>query len=224
MKIELVPIIELGYCNQGLEQPKVYPVWDYPDIWYEYHQASFKKAGFKDELVPYLKWSALYEPHLITDPNLIKIVQDHTEDFRNGKYEREMVSCLFGGYILRIDGIDEYFPQCCGDLGDIHYWKKLSEGKLSYYEGHPDPILTFSDGRLEMDFSVKEHDETFDPAPRHLKLILELNALKSAVQNAEIVLHEFGKRLIEINMKANIGIDRLDDLLIWENPNHEYLE
>ena len=67
---------------------------------------------------------------------------------RAGKYEREQASALFGGYVLRIDGHDKYFPQCCGDLSDIHYWEKLTNGKDGFYEYILTPVYD-ADGKVE---------------------------------------------------------------------------
>ncbi|MFK7980080.1 MAG: hypothetical protein AB8G86_08875 [Saprospiraceae bacterium] len=221
MKIELVPVIEIGYNNQGLDAPEKYPYWKNQEIWYNYREMSLDKAGFEDEFKPYLKGSPFYEPKNITDKNLEKIVVDHTQELRKGEYERQHASCLFGGYVLKINGEDKYFPQCCGDLSDIIYWDRLSNKKFSYYEGHPAPDYKFDFNKVVFDFSVGEHDEHFEPTPPNTKLKIDLRELKIAVEKAKVELKKLSERIIKINQEMNLGIDRIDDLLIWENPNHE---
>ncbi len=221
MKIELIPVIELGYNNQGIETPEEYPYWENQDIWYEYRNESLIKAGFKDKFEPYSKGSPFYEPRKITDRNLEKIVADHTEELRKGEYEREQASCLFGGYVLKINGQDKYFPQCCGDLSDIIYWEKISKKENSYYEGHPAPDYKFGFNKVIFDFAVGEYDEHFEPIPSEKILKVELKKLRNAVKDAKAKLTELSERIIKINQEMNLGIDRIEDLLIWENPNHE---
>jgi hypothetical protein len=33
MTIELIPVIEIGYNNQGVKEPDKYPYWEYPALW-----------------------------------------------------------------------------------------------------------------------------------------------------------------------------------------------
>jgi len=72
-------------------------------------------------LKPYLPGAPFFEISSITNENLKKVLSDHTEGFRKGEYERSDVTSLFGGYVLKVDGEDKYFPQCCGELSDIAY-------------------------------------------------------------------------------------------------------
>ncbi|MFK7906878.1 MAG: hypothetical protein AB8B69_17225 [Chitinophagales bacterium] len=215
MKIKLIPVIEIGYNNQGITSPKKYPYWENQDVWFEYRNKTLQKAGFKDEFKPYLKGSPFFEPKEITDENLKKIVFDHTESLRNGEYERYQACCLFGGYVLRIDKKDQYFPQCCGTLGDIKYWEKMSKGIDSYYEGHPAPMPKFKFTKIIFDFSVGENEERFEPIPSSTKLEINRKALVLAVEAAKSELKELTERVIKINREMNWGIDRIEDLLIW---------
>ncbi len=44
------------------------------------------------------------------------------------------------GYVLKVNGKDVYFPQCCGDLSDIRYWEQLVTGDSPIQgNGHPLP-------------------------------------------------------------------------------------
>lgn len=219
MKIELLPVIEIGYNNQGIEIPKKNPYWQNQDIWCKYRKKSFKKAGFKDELKPYFKGYPFFEPKDITDRNLTKIVFDHTEGLRNEEYKREQACCLFGGFVLRIDRKDQFFPQCCGNLGDIKYWEKISKGIDFYYEGHPAPCLKFKSNKVTFDFSIEEYEERFEPPPPNIKLSIDINELRIAVKNAKCELKKLTERVIKINQKMNLQIDKIEDLLIWGKPN-----
>ena len=118
MIIELIPVIEIGYNNQGVTTPNQYPYWDNFEIWDIYHEECYQKAGFKDKLVSYSKGSYFYRASEISGNNLTKIIIDHTQEMRDGKYERQQAPAFFGGYVLQVDGQDKYFPQCCGKLSD----------------------------------------------------------------------------------------------------------
>jgi hypothetical protein len=221
MTVELIPVIKIGYNNQDIPTPDKYPYWDYPELWDKYNSDSYKKAGFKDEIKPYLPGSLFYRLSDITDYNLTKIVIDHTQELRDGKYEREQASALFGGYVLRIDGQDKYFPQCCGDLADIEYWERLSNGQISYYEGHPAPEIKFEGNYIVLDFSVDEYDEHFQPTPLDTKLKIDRSALKLAIDKVKNELEIFGLRLEKINQDEKLNIDNISGLLIWYNVNYE---
>ena len=222
MKIELIPVIEIEYDNQEINPPEKQPYWMNQNVWYEYRIASLKKAGFEDEFEPYLKGYPFYEPKKISDRNLEKIIFDHTDDFRKGVYKRrEQPSCLLGGYILKIDGENKFFPQSCGDLSDIFYWEKLSQKEKSHLEGIPEPDYRFWCNNVIFDFSVGVYEEHFMPKPPEIRLEIDLTELKVAVGKAKIKLKKLSERVIKMNQNMNLGIDRIDQLLIWENPKHE---
>lgn len=221
MAIELIPVIEVGYNNQGVTEPDKYPYWAYPDIWDAYNEQSYQQAGFKDKLKPYLSGSSIYKLTSISDDNLIKLTVDHTQELRDGKYERQQASAFFGGYILRIDGCDEYFPQCCGDLSDINYWERLADGQGSYYNGHPGPYIRFEGMNVLLNFSVDEFDEPFQPTPTKLILTVDRNELKKAVGKVKTELQVFEQRLNQINEVEKLNIDNIGGLLIWGNERGE---
>ena len=222
MTIELIPVIEIGYNNQGVTAPDKYPYWDNFVIWDKYHQECYQKAGFKDKLIPYLKGSSFYKLSDITDSNLTKIILDLTQEMRDGKYKRPQDTCAFsGGYVLRIDGLDKYFPQCCGELSDIIYWDKLSNEQSSYYEGHPAPQIKFEDNNIVFDFSVDKFDEPFQPTPTEITLSIDRLELKKAIEKTTTELKIFEQRLEKINKDEKLNIDDIGGLLIWDNANYE---
>lgn len=220
MEIQLIPVLEIGYDNQNVPIPTEYPYWKNAAVWDKYHQESFSKAGFKDELLPYLAGSSFYRLADITESNLIKLIKDHTEDLRNGKYGREQASALSGGYILRIDEQDKFFPQCCGDLSDIIFWEQIADGRENaYYEGHPGPVVKIKDNIIIFDLFVDEYDEPFQPAPSDAILQIEMDSLRKAVDHAKEELVKFSERLKAINESEQLNIADIDKLLVWDNPN-----
>lgn len=221
MEVQLKPVIELIYNDPKVESPKEYPYWKNQLIWYEYRNHLLEKAGFTDKFEPYLVGSPFYEPNKITDKSLGKIVVDHVDGFLSGEYEREEMSALFGGYVVKIDGENKFYPQCCSDLSDIYYWESLSKQQEAYSEGHPAPDYKFSAGNVILNFSVGEFDEHFEPTPHHTILEISVEELKFAVKEAKLDLYRLSHRLDKINRDQNLGIDRIGDLLIWKNPNRE---
>lgn len=222
MTIELIPVIEIGYNNQDIPTPDKYPYWEYPELWDKYNSDSYKKAGFKEELKPYLAGSSFYRLSEIKDNNLRKLVIDHTQEMRDGKYGREQASAFFGGYVLRIDREDKYFPQCCGDLADIHYWENLAKGKESgFYAGHPEPQVKIQGNKVTFDFTVGEFDEHFVPTPKENLVHFDIPSLITAIQTVKEELEIFEKRIEKINQDEKLNIDNIGELLIWDNANYE---
>jgi hypothetical protein len=187
----------------------------YAEAWDNYHEACLTKAGFRDKLIPYLNGSSFYNLADVSDDNLTKLVIDHTQGMREGEYEREQAVPFFGGYVLKVDGQDKYFPQCCADLSDIHYWERLASGIPSYSEGHPNPKLDFDNGMIIFDFTVSESDEHFQPTPPETILTIDISALKIAVDRVKEQLTVFQKRLVRINHEEDLNISNIGDLLIW---------
>ena len=220
-KIELIPIIELIYSNVNINVPKKFPFWEHTNIWDTYHQNCYEKAGFVDKLIPYIKGSHFYKLEEISTKNLTKIIIDLTEDLRNGTYERTDICGISGGYVLQVNGIDEFFPQCCGELSDIAFWKNITNCKNSYYEGHPAPQCKFEKNLIILDFTTEEFDEPFQPPVNCDKIKLNINELKNAVQKVNTQLKNFEKRLEEINFVENLNIKNIGELLIWENLNYQ---
>ena len=138
------------------------------------------------------------------------------------KYKRPEDTCAFsGGYVLRVNGQDRYFPQCCGELSDINYWENISNGKSSYHEEHPTPQLKFGISKIIFDFSTDEFDEPFQPTPRENILSIDRLELKRAVEKVKTELQTFEQRLDKINKDEKLNIDNIGGLLIWDNGNYE---
>lgn len=220
MTVELIPVMEIGYHNQGIPLPGQHPYWENAEVWDQYNEDCYQKVDFKDKLVPYLRGSSFYKLSDITDSSLTKITIDHTQNLRDEKYGREETCSFFGGYVLRVDEDDKYFPQCCGELSDIKYWENISNGKISYHEEHPSPQLKFETDKIIFDFTVDEFDEQFQPTPNESILIVDRYELKKAVEKAKKELQDFENRLNKINKDQKLNIDNIGGLLIWDNENY----
>lgn len=218
MKIKLIPVIDLGYHNQGIPLPEKSPYWSYPILWDNYNSANYAKAGFKDKFRPYSPGSSFYTLSSLSEDNLTKIIKDHTYNLINNKYTRAQASPLSGGYVLNIDGADVYFPQCCGDLGDINYWENLLfNNQPSFFAGHPEPQLEITKDTILFDFEVGEFDECFVPPPAHNKIKIYKADLKTAVDHVKAELHIFANAIKKINVTEQLNIPDLDKLLIWDD-------
>lgn len=214
MTIELIPVIEIGYNNQGVQVPDKYPYWDNSELWDKFHLECYKRAGFKDKLIPYLQGTSFYRLTDITDDNLKKLTIDHTQELK------EKSCSFFGGYVLRVDNQDRLFPQCCGLLADINFWTRISNGQESYYEGHPAPQITFRENLITFDLTTNEFDEIFQPPPPILVFQVDKMELKMAIEKTKQELKIFAKRLEQINLNENLNITNIDEVLIWYDDNY----
>lgn len=222
MQLELIPVIEIGYNNQDITAPDKYPYWKHPELWDKFNSDCYNKAGFIDDFKPYLSGSSFHRISEITDNNLTKLTTDHTQDLRDGKYDREQASAFFGGYVLRIDGQDKYLPQCCGDLSDIKYWENLASGKeKGGYAGHPEPQVKIQKDKIIFDFTIGEFDEHFCPTPPEKIVQFDIPSLQKAIETVKIELDIFEKRLDKINRNEKLNIENIGGLLIWDNANYE---
>ncbi|MBL7998770.1 MAG: hypothetical protein JNL32_09055 [Candidatus Kapabacteria bacterium] len=214
MAIELIPVLEVGYNNQGVQIPDNHFYWDNSEIWDDFHSECYKKAGFKDKLIPYLKGSSFYRLTDISDDNLKKLTIDHTQDLK------EQSCSFFGGYVLRVDNQDRLYPQCCGLLADINFWENISNGKKSYYEGHPVPQIVIKGNSITFDLRTNEFDEIFQPPPPVLLFQVDKAELGIAIEKTIQELVTFAKRLERINTDYNLQITNIANVLIWSDDNH----
>ncbi len=64
------------------------------------------------ELTPVVEVESLFqEVSRIQNRSLLKLVLNHTKEFRNAKWDRNNISPLIGGYILRIENRDVFYPR-----------------------------------------------------------------------------------------------------------------
>lgn len=214
MNVELIPVIEIGYCNQGISPPRASPYWEYPDEWQRYLDKCYEKAGFIDKLISYASGSGFYRARDISDNNLLKIINDHLLYLREKKISEEEVCALFGGYVLKIDGENKLFPQCCSDLSDIIYWKALINGEIPAFDnGHPSPSISFRDEKII--FYCNDKFEPFSPETDK-EIIVPLEALTNAYRDAIVELEAFKKTIRRIENKLDYKTKTpLEEILIY---------
>lgn len=214
MKVELIPVIEIGYCNQGITFPDKSPYWKYPDEWQCYLDKCYEKAGFTDKFTPYAKGSGFYRASDISDNNLLRIINDHLSFLEEPETSEEQVCALFGGYVLKIDGENKLFPQCCADLSDIAYWKALNNRETPVFDnGHPCPTVFFRDENII--FQCNDEFEPFTPETDE-EIVVSSEAFKISYREAITELDIFINNLKRIEHKLeHKTIKPLVELLIY---------
>lgn len=214
MNIELIPVIEIEFNHQEVKAPDEYPYWDFPGVWNRYRETRLIQEGFTTPMTPYLPGGPFYRLTAISDENLARLVIDHAGEMK------EQSCSLFGGYVLRVDEQDKLFPQCCGVLADIQFWENISNGKSSYYEGHPVPLVSFKGEYVLFDLSTNEFYESFQPTPPTSLFQVHRHDLLKAVEKTVEELKFFAKRLDQINTTLGLNIRNIDKVLIWEEDNY----
>jgi len=205
--LELIPVMEIYANCENITFPQG-PYWKNPE---EFEKAKIKclAADGYEPMQSYSRGSSFYEIDKVTDTNLLLEIKKQTIG-----YEIEQICPFFGGYVLNVNGRDMLFPQCCGDLSDINYWKELSNGITRlYWEGHPQPDVTISGNRITLDLDLD--DEDFCPTPVEKIIEIDLNELKNALNQVMFKLQTFADRIDKLSYDNNIGIDKVTNLLVW---------
>lgn len=197
-KIELVPVLEIG-------------------AFYQNEQFCADSAAWKG-LKPIRNETSYYKLSEINDTILIEIIKKHTEGLRKGQLLLNQINTLPGGYVVLIDDQEKFYPQCCCELSDINYWKKIAGGQPAYWQGHPTPEIKFTNNSVFLNL-VSDLDESFYPEPPESIIELDKTALNDAVEKVSVFLNIFAQKLIRINLTENLGIDKIDDLLAWGNTD-----
>ena len=100
---------------------------------------------------------------------------------------------LPGGYVLEKNDEVLLIPQCCGDLSDIDFWRKVSESCDEVnWEGHPLPEISYKNDWAF--FSCVDALEDF-AQPFVERFDVPLGDLAKAVEAAEKELSKFEARL-----------------------------
>jgi hypothetical protein len=192
MKVQLIPVLEIQLNTR--EECLSYP----------------------EALVPYSDGLDFYRISDLTESNLGVVVAKHTAALRSAEYAREEASALFGGYVLKVNGVDVYFPQCCGDLSDIRYWEQLLTGKSpNPGNGHPAPVVVIKKDRVKLIFAIDQDDEKFEPAPAQNSVDIGREEVRVAVDEAKVELMNLAEKLKKINDDRSLGVKDIDKLLIW---------
>ncbi|MFN8713857.1 MAG: hypothetical protein ACK5Z2_13505 [Bacteroidota bacterium] len=217
MKVELIPVIEITNYGQDVKTPENGPYWEYTDEWENFRYQSSLKAGFSEGLKPYSKATSFYRISELTDADILKsiekeIVRQQTEE---KKGVDDLVCAYSGGYVLRIDEEDIYFPQCCCGLDDLADWEGLlNEDAADFSIGHPYPHVIQKQGKICFDFANAPLREGFVPPVVYSSIEVEKTALEHAIREAKKELDVFAERLKDINRNENLGITEIDKRLI----------
>jgi len=222
MKIELIPVIEITNYDQDIATPVSGPYWKFPDDWEAYNIATNSKAEYSDKLRTYVKGSSFYKISEINDEDLLKIIHKEIaiQQTEENLGINDLTSPFSGGYILKIDDVNKYFPQCCGNLGDIEDWINLFEDQDPYfYMGHPSPQIKKIGNKIIFDFLNSEIQDPYVPPVLEDQLEVDENELKIAVGDAKKELDTFANKLIRINSTKNLNIPEIDKILIYGIDN-----
>lgn len=220
MIIELIPVIEITNYDNDIPLPPNGPYWEYSEDWENYHIQTNVEAGYSKDLRSYSKGSSLYQINNISDADLLKLIQKAIDGQQSDDDLglEELVSPLYGGYILKIDGTNTYFPQCCSDLSDIEEWNDLlDEEENNFYMGHPSPRIKKGQKTITFDFLNSEIQENYCPPILADHLTVDKEKLAKAIQEAKKELDIFAKKLIKINGSENLNIPNIEKILVYGN-------
>jgi hypothetical protein len=218
MKIELIPVIEFSNYDEDLEMPSGSSL-EFPDEWENYNICANLKAGFSESFRAYFKSSFFYRITEISDADLLKIIHREIEiqQTEENRGIDDLVCCMEGGYILKINNVDTYFPQCCARLKHIIEWEDLvsDEGNSCFYTGHPSPKVEIQQNKIIFDFLHSIPPESYAYPVLEDQIEVDKESLKTAVDNAKKELQYFSQQLIRINKKENLNIPEIDKIFIY---------
>ncbi|MCD1118162.1 hypothetical protein [Chryseobacterium turcicum] len=218
MKIELIPVIEINNYEQDVPMPPHGPYWKFPIDWENYRVQANLEAGFSKSLKPYSKGTSLYQINDISNADLLKVIHKEikTQQTEENLGIEDLVLPFYGGYILKIEGIDKYFPQCCSDLGDITEWNDLLDNEdYNFYMGHPSPRIEKFQNTIIFDFLNSEIQENYSPPILEDQIAVDKNELANAIEDAKKELKIFAEKLILINESENLNIPNIENILIY---------
>lgn len=259
MKIELIPVIELGYQTDNIPEPEAYPPQEHPGVWSAYRKLCFDEAGFPDDMTPYLPGEALFRPEDISDANLEKILRDieaeyssaleglaaeneeehshededeeehqhpHIDDEdESDEFDSEEIVELaefYGGFVLRAEGKDIFYPQCCGTFADFYFWYALSCGDTGVYSGHPRPQHKFHDSSVTLTFAeTAPENEPFIPYTAESSITIPLADLDLAVKEVTHKLELFSRRIDSIVERSGIQLNNAGQALVFGIDDEE---
>ncbi|WP_325435519.1 hypothetical protein [Pseudomonas nitroreducens] len=215
MQVQLIPVVELFYPVGSVPTPATGPYWEHVDSWQDYQSRSLLANGFSPGLKPYRAGAALYRLAEMSDEDIAQLASLHCAGGLQISGDWEQVCPLSGGYVLRLDNSDLFYPQCCSDLRDLQSWRQIAQGKGRYlYSGHPSPVIRIERGTITFDFSEGDMGEAFAPPPARSSASFPLVGLAVAVQTAELELQTFAVRLERLNAERHLNIPNIRALLL----------
>lgn len=208
-KIELIPVMEIWWSSDDFVCPVSGPYWMYPDEYAKANATCLVASGY-EPMQSYTKGSGYYELSTVTDANLLLEIRKRTEGFQT-----EEVCPFDGGYILNINGKDMLFPQCCGDLSDIQYWKELADKEYKlFWQGHPQPFIRIQGDKIIMELD-DEGLEDFVPPPSERLLTFDVNDLRAALETVIPKISVFASRIDKIAKANSLDIENPGNILVW---------
>lgn len=190
MKAELIPVIEVD-----IRHPEV--------------------AEALASIPPFAATTPFYRISDIPLGAIKALAKAHLQGYFDGKWTIDEQCSFFGGYVLRIDGQNALFPQCCGELSDIIYWKHLAKyNRNAYYNGHPAPEVTFTND--EVIFDCRNDYEEFRPFTL-LEIRVAKSALLAAYNQALLELEVFARQLEQAQYDVPLPVERIAHVLIYRN-------
>lgn len=215
MQVQLIPVIELFYLVDDVPLPIDGPYWKHVQSWQAFHERNLQANGFSPGLKPYLPGSAFHRLGNLSDPDISRLIRLHCAEGLRGSGDWRQIRPLPGGYVLRVGNLDILFPQCCSDLGDLHSWQRIAQGKGAYlYSGHPSPVICQQNQSASFDFNENEQGESFTPPPALHSVTVPLAALRRAVVAADRELRIFAARLELLNAEEALKVPDIETLLI----------
>lgn len=209
-KLELVPVIEIWENCDSVVFPQKYPYWKYPEEFAKANAACLLINGY-EPMKSYAKGLCFYELDLVSDLNLLLQIRKRIDG-----YTIDEVCPFDGGYVLKVQNEDMLFPQCCGDLSDIQYWKDLSEGESRlFWQGHPQPEITVDGQIITFDLNPDDYDD-FVPTPKEQIFSINILDLQQALKDTIVKLQVFSDRIDKLGIENNFKIEKLSDVLVWD--------
>ncbi|TDO25793.1 hypothetical protein [Sediminibacterium goheungense] len=208
-KIEFIPLIELptikdkdnGSGPSGTSKTNTFES--------DLYQQKLLSKSYKRIPAPISKGVYQYCLFDIELDDLEAVIKLHISDTEINQ------SCsLFGGYAISVDDNIELYPQCCGLLEEIQYWKTILKSDFEDFyllQCHPSPLI--SKRGTEIIIQCKDESEAFWPLT--IKEIIKLDYLKTRAALVTLIkkLERFSNKLNSLSEK--FGVTNISDILIW---------
>jgi hypothetical protein len=196
--LTLTPVIVLGhYHHVNIAKPNFQERSIWSPAWQAYRQECMRLSGMPEPIPPTVPATDFYTLNCFSGDRLEWLIHEHVDEYIN---EPQHISSFFGGYLLSDATGVLLYPQCCGELSDVMWWKHLCYSqKLVYYNGHPGPDVRFDNGLVH--FVCEEEYEPFDP----------LSKPRFSVPHAELVsaYETMLPQLLAFKNGLELTVDRL---------------
>jgi hypothetical protein len=132
----------------------------------------------------------------LTEPLVLRgLVQAEAQRRKIAPEQLQTPFC--GGYILRSNGAVAIWPTCCGDLGNLLYWKQASAYREAQWQqlyiGHPWVCVRFTDGSLTI--SEENEQEVYELPLSAARYTVSPSLLEAAIKQAQNEVELFAERL-----------------------------